>query len=288
MNRMTPTLKIGAFSRLSRVTIKALRHYDQIGLFRPAAVDPRSGYRLYCASQIQALKRIRLLSELGCTLTEIRELTAMPPESAEYQQRLAAVRRRLMLRIALAESRLIQLDRLLCGWGNSALPRDYSPVERTVAPARMLTRRDRVRFNGTDIERMFDEAEREAERLGARTPQSPILLLHDMEYGTTHADVEACVPISTQAMTARGSRWVEGADRAVCVKFEGAYSQAPLLYETTLRQMTGNGVRLAGAPIREVYQRFGAEQRGYTLPAETLAQAEADYRTELQIPVTNT
>src|SRR5690349_12643865 len=58
-------LRIGPFSRLARVTIKTLRFYDAAGLFRPAWTDPRSGYRFYSTAQLPALRRIRVLRELG-------------------------------------------------------------------------------------------------------------------------------------------------------------------------------------------------------------------------------
>ncbi len=39
--------RIGVFSRLARVSVKALRHYDRLGLLRPARTDPLTGYRYY-------------------------------------------------------------------------------------------------------------------------------------------------------------------------------------------------------------------------------------------------
>ena len=43
---------IGEFARLGTVSVRTLRHYDEIGLLRPAKVDPHSGYRYYSASQL--------------------------------------------------------------------------------------------------------------------------------------------------------------------------------------------------------------------------------------------
>ena len=48
--------KIADFSRFTRVSVKMLRHYDEIGLLRPARVDPESGYRYYAAAQLPRLK----------------------------------------------------------------------------------------------------------------------------------------------------------------------------------------------------------------------------------------
>jgi DNA-binding transcriptional MerR regulator len=65
---------IGEFARLGAVSIRTLRHYDEIGLLRPATVDPETGYRGYSADQLGQLNRIAALKELGLTLTQARQL----------------------------------------------------------------------------------------------------------------------------------------------------------------------------------------------------------------------
>lgn len=57
-------LSIGRFSHLSGLTIKALRHYDEIGLLRPARVDDSSGYRYYSLAQVREAEAIRRLRSL--------------------------------------------------------------------------------------------------------------------------------------------------------------------------------------------------------------------------------
>ena len=54
-------LKIGEFSKLSRVSIRMLRHYDEIGLLHPASIDPFTGYRYYSEDQLPTAGRITAL-----------------------------------------------------------------------------------------------------------------------------------------------------------------------------------------------------------------------------------
>ena len=278
-------LKIGRFSRLAGVTIRTLRFYDRVGLFQPAHVSCVSGYRFYHTEQLPALQYIRWLRELGCSIAEIRELLAAPPDSSEHAHRLGTLRKRLMLRVALDEQRLKRLDtvlespvRPLAEGGNCEI------MERRIRPVAVLSVRDRVRSLGVNVERMFEAAERKVAQEALRAPRSPFLLLHDMEYRAHHLDVEVCVPVAPESMDGCGGRMVPGVERAACARFSGAYGQAPLLYELLLEWMSDTGTRIAGA-VREVYLRYGADQRGYTLPPRVLAHTEADYRTELQIPV---
>lgn len=58
-------LKISEFARLSRVSVKALRHYDDLGLLKPATVDHFTGYRYYGMDQLPRLNRIMALKTLA-------------------------------------------------------------------------------------------------------------------------------------------------------------------------------------------------------------------------------
>lgn len=48
---------IGQFAQIAKVSVRALRHYDDVGLLRPAAVDPTTGYRSYVAAQLPSLNQ---------------------------------------------------------------------------------------------------------------------------------------------------------------------------------------------------------------------------------------
>ncbi len=64
-------MPIGRFSRLTGVGVKALRHYDEVGLLVPAAVDDETGYRFYSPDQVDRAEAIRLLRRLDMPLDEI-------------------------------------------------------------------------------------------------------------------------------------------------------------------------------------------------------------------------
>lgn len=66
--------KIGDFSKLTLVSVRMLRYYDELGLLKPASIDRFSGYRYYSASQISRLNRIVKLRDMGFLVAEIAEL----------------------------------------------------------------------------------------------------------------------------------------------------------------------------------------------------------------------
>jgi DNA-binding transcriptional MerR regulator len=91
---------IGDFARHGRVSVRMLRHYDAIGLLRPAYVDPTTGYRSYQAAQLAELNRIVALKDLGFTLEQVR--TMLDEHVSVEQIRGMLALRRLDLQTALA------------------------------------------------------------------------------------------------------------------------------------------------------------------------------------------
>lgn len=76
------TLTIGAFARAARLSPKALRLYDELGLLRPARVDPVSGYRFYEPSQLGRARLVAWLRRLGMPLARVRVVCELPPDAA--------------------------------------------------------------------------------------------------------------------------------------------------------------------------------------------------------------
>ena len=64
-------LKIGEFSKLSRVSVRILRHYDEIGLLKPAEIDRFTDYRYYRENQLPTAGRIAALKDMGFSLADI-------------------------------------------------------------------------------------------------------------------------------------------------------------------------------------------------------------------------
>lgn len=108
---------IGTVARLAQVSVRTLRHYDDLGLLTPAWADPRTGYRYYTPDQVLHLHRILVLRDLGVPLTEIgrlldEEITVeqlrgiLRLRQAETRSRLAAQTEQLTR----VEVRLAQLE----------------------------------------------------------------------------------------------------------------------------------------------------------------------------------
>jgi DNA-binding transcriptional MerR regulator len=75
-------MSIGEFARLSRLSAKALRLYDELGLLPPAQVDPDSGYRWYASGQLDSARLVASLRQIGVPLAQIQLILSLEPEAA--------------------------------------------------------------------------------------------------------------------------------------------------------------------------------------------------------------
>lgn len=83
-------LKIGDFSKLSRISIRMLRHYDDIGLLKPAQIDDLTGYRYYREDQLFAAGRITALKDMGFSLADIIKILDNYDDSEKMEEFLSA------------------------------------------------------------------------------------------------------------------------------------------------------------------------------------------------------
>jgi DNA-binding transcriptional MerR regulator len=125
----TTKLSIGDFSRMTYLSVKALRHYHDIGVLEPAEIDPSSGYRFYLPSQVGIAQMIRRLRDLGMPLDEVRTILQSPdPQTREST--LVAHLRRMEEQLAETQQTVASLRTLL-----QQRPSDGLAVERRVLAA---------------------------------------------------------------------------------------------------------------------------------------------------------
>lgn len=276
--------RIGDFSRLARVTIRTLHHYDEAGLLQPAHVDEQTGYRYYTAAQIETLQRILLLKDLGFSLDDIKELLATNLQGPELVQRLEARRSQLVDSISAGQSRLRRLEALRDSVAGAVSADVPAVTLRTTPSIEVHSVRARVPRLGSPVEKMFEAAEATVARVRARADASPFLIFHDPDYRENDTDVEVCIPVKSAAAANISTQVIAAAPSMGCVTYRGTYDQTRTLYAAMLLWMERSGLRIDG-PLREVYHRYGADQIGYRLPEHVLAGSSTEYVTELQAPV---
>jgi DNA-binding transcriptional MerR regulator len=125
---------IGEFARHGRVSVRMLRHYDAIGLIRPACVDAASGYRSYQASQLDELNRVIALKELGFTLQQVQAILEEKVSAAELRGMLKLRRAEIQARIEAETTRLTRVEaRLMTIEDEARVPADGVVIKHLAA-----------------------------------------------------------------------------------------------------------------------------------------------------------
>jgi len=179
---------IGAFSRLVQLSVRVLRHYDEIGLLKPAHVSRSNGYRYYTAEQLADVHRIIALKDLGLTLEQVRTLVVNEEQSIDA---IAGMLRLEKLRAEQerndVERRLRDLDRRLAELTESGRLADLNIVEKSVASTPFLAYRERAADMSAAVALMNEVAAR-CEPLG---PWSPLIgVAYDEFLDTENFDIE--------------------------------------------------------------------------------------------------
>lgn len=264
--------KIGEFSKLSQVTVKTLRFYDQEGLLQPAQVDPMTGYRYYSADQLPRLNRILALKALGFSLEQIRQMIDEQISPDELRGMFRLRRAEIEQQMADEEARLAQLLHRLKQIDQEGDMPDYEVVLKQVDAVHVASVRGVIPAY-SDVGQLFGELFGYLMPKGIH-PAGPVMAIyHDPEYRESDCDVEALIPVSGGDSGGRVQmRDLPGAQMVTTVH-QGAYDAIGGAYTAMMTWMEQNGYQVAG-PCREIYLRG---------PNENLASA--DYVTEVQFPV---
>jgi DNA-binding transcriptional MerR regulator len=126
--------RIGDFSRLSQVSVKTLRFYDEVGLLKPTFVDAATGYRYYSANLLPRLNRILVLKDLCFSLDEIALLLAGELPVSEVRELFLFKRAELKHNVNRAQARLAQVETWLAKMEQEGRVPDYEIGIRRIAP----------------------------------------------------------------------------------------------------------------------------------------------------------
>lgn len=196
-------LTIGELAHAGGVSVRMLRHYDSIGLLRPARVEDRTGHRYYTASQIGDLNRIVAMRDLGFGLQEIGELVrgvTVADLRAMFLLRRSDIAREISdnhRKLAAIESRLRLIER------EDQMP-DYEIVEKRLpairvgAVAQPMPKDDALRFR--DVGNILDELWPQlthAMRATSTKPTGPPLAFGATDPRTGTGTMFAAVPVTT-------------------------------------------------------------------------------------------
>jgi DNA-binding transcriptional MerR regulator len=251
MPEMQPRISIGDFSRMTHLSVKALRHYHDVGVLEPAEVDTFTGYRFYNASQVPVAQVIRRFRDLGMPLDEVRSVLAAP-DLATRNRVIVAHLERMESQLAQTQATVVSLRSLL------ERPRAQPAIEyRSVPAVRALAITETVAADFTDwLLGAFGELDHALSAAGVQPAGPRCALFSGDVFKWEAGTMVAFVPVGLQAaVPARAGRLsvsqIPAAELAVAVH-RGPFDDLDQTYGALGTYVTARELGV-DAPIREYY-----------------------------------
>lgn len=194
--------KIGEFSKLTQVSIRMLRHYDETGLLKPAQVDKFTGYRLYSTEQIPTLNKIVFLRDIGFNISEIALALARWDNDYILSQ-LEQKRRDIEETIQEEQAKLskIQLAKEDILTEKAAI--HYNVAIKAIPSYQVLSLRKVIPDYYAEGE-LWREMSTFAKNNKIVVSEKTFSIYHDPEYKETDVDVEICAPVKLMGESKNG------------------------------------------------------------------------------------
>ena len=276
--------KIGDFSRLSRVSVKTLRYYDEVGLLKPVKVDRFTGYRYYQVEQLPRLYHILALRDLDFSLEQIaRLLDPVPsggvetgPETGQRHVLLAMLEQKrgeIEQRMQADQDRLRRLEARLRQIEQEDQMPTYDIVIKRVAPVRVVSVRDIIP-SYPEQGHLWSELYAGLQTQTAAFNGPCLTVYHSDE---PEIDAEVCQPIGGPVQVHGRVQMHElpAVESMAATTHHGPFVTIGQAYDALLKWIQASGYRISG-PCREIYLKP---------PAQAGSQTDPETITEVQFPV---
>lgn len=247
---VTVLLTIGEFSKMTYLSVKALRHYHEVGLLEPAEIDAASGYRRYRADQVPLAQAIRRFRELEMPIDRVRTvLTA--PDLATRNQAILDHLAEMQQQLERTQHTVASLQSLL------STPTAPRAVEyRTLAASLTLAITEQIRFEDSAwLDEAFAELHARLEEVGVAAAGADGALYSEAFFTDGFGEVVAYVPLGADATVddrGRGRVVLLPPVRVAVMVHEGAFADLDQTYGALGTTVAELGIGAEG-PIREVY-----------------------------------
>jgi DNA-binding transcriptional MerR regulator len=276
--------KIGDFSRLGQVSVRMLRHYDDLGLLKPAHVDPFTDYRYYTIEQLPQLNRILAFKDLGLPLEKIADLLQQDLPLADVKGLLQSRQVELHQQIQTAQDRLHRLMARLHQLDQEGQMSDYDVIVKSIPACQIASARyivpfvaDMPEYRRMLIKRLYGWLNKQhIVPVGYE-----IVLYHISEYTDTNIDMEFAIAIPEGAKL-----MADPLQDAITVRqLPTSAHVASVFHRGMMRDITQAMVALFTWISANGYATDGAIREIHLFGSETVQVEDQPVVVELQIPI---
>ena len=262
--------KISEFSRITNLTVKTLRYYDEEGILLPSHRDAYNGYRYYTEEDFAKAKRIVLLRELHFSIAEIKEVLSHCEHDNDLSYYLEEKKFQIEEDIRKNRTLIKKISRHINLPQGEKTEMNYVTKIKEI-PAMTVAS---IRYKGKyqDMGKYMGSLYKAVKGNAAG---APICLMYDDDYKEDEADLEICVPIKKEIRAQGITVKKLPAVKALCTIHEGSYSSFNLAYKTLTDYARNNHLEMKTPSIQKYIKGPGMIFRGN----------ESTYITEIIIPI---
>ena len=265
--------KIGEFSKLTQVSIRMLRYYDEVALLKPAVVDHWTGHRLYSVEQIPRLNKILYLRDSGFNVAEIAQ--ALTLDDCALLEMLDHKRLEIELTIQSEQEKLRKLAIAKDGITNKKNEIHYQISVKAIPAYQVLSLRKTVPSYYSEGE-LWHELSAFADAQKIEITDNTFSIYHDTEYRERDVDIELCAPVKKCGKAEHPFRFrmTEPVSEMACMMVYGDFSNIKNAYIEFAEWLQNNDKYQMTAPMRQIVHRGPWNEKDPN-----------KYLTELQIPL---
>ncbi len=266
--------KIGDFSRLTQVSVRMLRYYDELGLLKPEEVDKFTGYRFYSARQIKRLNKIIALRDMGFIVSEIATMLDDDVDISNLLSKLEEKKFEISNTIACETSKLERIDKMLKSIKTGSVIMKYEISLKSVPAYKVISLREVIpAYNMEGM--LWEKLGKLVEKNRIQCVPPCFAIYHDGEYKELDVDVEVAMSVGELKESRDGFNYreTEAVSSMASILITGKYENITEGYMTLAKWIEDNNYEVAGL-ARQLTHRGPWNESN-----------PDNYLTELQMPV---
>lgn len=269
--------KIGQFSKLTQVSIRMLRYYDEVGLLKPMKIDDFTGYRMYSAEQIPQLQKIILLRDSKFKISEIKDIL-MKNEEINISEVLKQKKLSIQREIEMEKQRIEKIDEAINNLKNNSFDIHCNINFKKVDKMTILSVRDIIPTyfdEGILWNRLCSFIKKENICIKNQVYNN-VAIYHDLGHKEKNVDVEVGFAVDKIGQNKDGFvyREVEPVDKMAYAMIYGPYKNLSKGYEKLAYYLEEHNQKMAEKPSRQICH-IGVDD----------TENPEEYLTEIQIPL---
>lgn len=269
--------KIGEFSKLTQVSIRMLRYYDETGLLKPAKIDPLTGYRMYSVEQLPLLHRILFLRDTGFSSVEIAQALEFW-EQDSIGKHLLMKQKEIELAINQQKEKLRKLNTAVLDLNREKSFEQCNIIMKSVPSYQVLSHR-KIIPNYFCEGQLWKELASYMNENGVKinSTENDFAIYHDLDFKESDVDVEVCIHVQQMGKN-QGEytyRNTEAVETMACAMVYGSYQNIGPTYESFAHWLAKHSLYQMTGQSRQICHRGPWNE-----------EDPNRYLVELQIPVT--